>query len=127
MKKKALLIEDDRPAGEACVYMLKKLGMEVEHVRKGEVALEAAERMKPDVVIVDIRLAGDMDGYDVIAELKRHPFLSRVPVLIVTNYGLTQDIERGMASGAKEYLVKSDWSIHEIAEKAVAYAEGSGD
>jgi len=35
MKKKALLIEDDRPAGEACVYMLKKLGMEVEHVRKG--------------------------------------------------------------------------------------------
>jgi len=83
--------------------------------------------MKPDVVIVDIRLAGDMDGYDVIAELKRHPFLSRVPVLIVTNYGLTQDIERGMASGAKEYLVKSDWSIHEIAEKAVAYAEGSGD
>lgn len=124
MKKKALLIEDDRPAGEACVYMLEKQGMEVAHVRKGEDALEVAERMKPDVVLVDIRLAGEMDGYAVIEEFKKHPFLSRVPALIVTNYGLMQDVARGKASGAKEYLVKSDWSIREIAEKALAYAGG---
>ncbi|HJV32433.1 MAG TPA: response regulator [Patescibacteria group bacterium] len=124
-KKKALLIEDDRPTGEACVYMLEKYGMEVAHVRRGEDALEAAERQKPDVVLVDIRLAGEMDGYAVMKEFKRHPFLARVPILIVTNYGLMQDVERGKASGAKEYLVKSDWSIREIAEKALAYAEGA--
>lgn len=126
MKKKALLVEDDRPAGEACVYMLEKLGMEVAHVRRGEEALEAAERVKPDVVLLDIRLAGEMDGYAVLDEFRRHPLLARVPVLIVTNYGLMQDVERGKASGAKEYLVKSDWSIREIAEKAMRYA-GQGD
>ena len=123
MKKKALLIEDDRPAGLACVYMLEKQGMDVVHVRRGEDALEAAVRMKPDVILVDIRLAGEMDGYAVIDELKNHPLLAPVPVIIVTNYGLLHDIKRGKASGAKEYLVKSDWSIRQIAEKAAAYAE----
>jgi two-component system CheB/CheR fusion protein len=123
-KRKVLLIEDDRPTGEACVYMLEKLGMQVEHVRRGEAALEAAERFKPDVVLLDIRLAGEMDGYAVLAELKRHPILAAVPVLIVTNYGLIQDIERGKAAGAAEYLVKSDWSIRDIAAKALAYAGG---
>lgn len=124
-KKKALLVEDDRPSGEACVYMLEKLGMKVVHVRKGEDALEAGERLKPDVLIVDIRLAGEMDGYAVIEEFRKHPFLATVPVLIVTNYGLMQDVEKGKASGAKEYLVKSDWSIRDIAAKALAYAEGA--
>src|SRR5690349_2517285 len=108
MKKKALLVEDDRPAGEAFVYMLEKVGFEVRHVRKGEEALEAAEDLKPDVILMDIKLAGAMDGYAVMEELQRHPVLARVPVMIVTNLGLMQDIERGKASGAKEYLVKSD-------------------
>lgn len=124
-KKKVLLIEDDRPTGEACVYMLEKFGMQVEHVRRGEAAVEAAERLKPDVILLDIRLAGAMDGYAVLDELKRHPLLAAVPVLVVTNYGLIQDIERGKRAGAAEYLVKSDWSIRDIAGKALAYASGS--
>lgn len=127
MKKKALLIEDDRPAGEAYIYVLEKHGMEVAHVRRGEDAMEAAERLRPDVVLLDIRLAGEMDGYAVIEEFKKHPFLKHVPILIVTNYGLIQDVARGKASGAKEYLVKSDWPLIDIAEKALAYAEGVKD
>jgi len=127
MKKKALLIEDDRPAGEAFIYMLEKVGFEVGHVRKGEDALEAAVRLKPDVVLVDIKLAGAMDGYAVIDELKKHPNLARVPVMIVTNLGLMQDIAKGKSSGAKEYLVKSDWSIADIAEKAMTYANEAKD
>jgi len=127
MKKKALLVEDDRPAGEAFVYMLEKVGFTVEHIRKGEDALEAAVATKPDVILLDIKLAGAMDGYAVIAELKKHPVLARVPVMIVSNLGLMQDIERGKASGAKEYMVKSDWSIAEIAEKAMVYASQPKD
>jgi two-component system alkaline phosphatase synthesis response regulator PhoP len=127
MKKKALLIEDDRPSGEALVYMLEKQGMGVEHVRRGEDAIEAAEKFKPDVILLDIRLAGEMDGFRTIEEFMRHPLLARVPIMIVTNLGLIQDIARGKASGAKEYLVKSDWSIREIAEKARQYAEDAKD
>lgn len=126
-KKKALLVEDDRPAGAAFVYMLEKVGMDVVHVRRGEDAIEAAETFKPDVILLDILLAGELDGYGVIDALKRHPFLARVPVLIVTNLGLMQDIERGKSSGAKEYFVKSDWSVRDIAEKALAYAAGPKD
>jgi DNA-binding response OmpR family regulator len=127
MKKKALLIEDDRPAGDAFIYMLEKVGFQVGHIRKGEDALESAIRLKPDVILLDIKLAGMMDGYAVIEELKKHPNLANVPVMIVTNLGLMQDVERGRKSGAKEYLVKSDWSIADIADKAMAYASAAKD
>lgn len=120
---KALLIEDDQPTEEAFTYMLEKVGFEVGHAWRGEDALEIAETLKPDVILLDIKLAGEMDGYAVIAALKKHPLLARVPILIVTNFGLMQDVERGKAAGAEEYLVKSDWSIREVAEKALAYAQ----
>ena len=122
-KPKALLIEDDQPTEEAFTYMLEKVGFEVGHAWRGEDALEAAEKMKPDVVLLDIKLAGEMDGYAVIAVFKKHPLLAGVPILIVTNFGLMQDVERGKAAGAEEYLVKSDWSIREVAEKALSYAQ----
>lgn len=121
-KLKALLVEDDRPTEEAFAYMLRKVGFKVGHARRGEEAIETAEALKPDVILLDIKLAGEMDGYAVIDALKKHPFLSLVPVLIVTNLGLMQDIERGKAAGAEEYLVKSDWSIREVAGKALEYA-----
>jgi CheY-like chemotaxis protein len=122
-KPKALLIEDDQPTEEAFTYMLEKVGFEVGHAWRGEDALEIAESLKPDVILLDIKLAGEMDGYAVIAALKKHPLLAKVPILIVTNFGLMQDVERGKAAGAEEYLVKSDWSIREVAEKALAYAQ----
>lgn len=122
-KKKALLIEDDRPTGAALTHLLKREGMAVTHVRRGEDAFEAAASEKPDVVLLDLKLAGVMDGFAVLGQLKEHPLLSRVPVLIVTNYGLLQDIQRGLAAGADEYLVKSDHSIYDIAMKAKEYAE----
>lgn len=123
VKLKALLIEDDQPTEEAFTYMLEKVGFEVGHAWRGEDALERAETLKPDVILLDIKLAGEMDGYAVIAALKKHPLLARVPIMIVTNFGLMQDVERGKAAGAEEYLVKSDWSIREVAEKALAYAQ----
>jgi len=123
-KKKALLVEDDRPAGFALMRALDRRGLEVIHVRKGEEALEAAAREKPDVILLDLKLAGTLDGLAVLAQLKAHPQLSTVPVLIVTNFGLPQDIEKGMAAGAAEYLLKSDHAVQEVAAKAETYANG---
>ena len=125
-KKKVLLIEDDRPTGLALTHLLEREGLAVVHIRKGEQALETASLEKPDVILLDLKLAGAMDGFAVMEELKRHPQLALVPVLVVTNYGLLQDVQRGMALGAAEYLMKSDHSIHDIARKAAAYAEKSG-
>lgn len=121
-KKKVMLIEDDRPTGTALTHLLKREGMIVIHVRKGEDVLEIAAGEKPDVILLDLKLAGLMDGFEVLSQLHAHPQLSRVPALIVTNFGLIQDVQRGLAAGADEYLVKSDYSIHDIARKAAEYA-----
>lgn len=121
-KKKTLLVEDDQHTGHALGHLLRREGMSVVIVRKGEHAFEAALREKPDVILLDIKLAGTMDGFDVLTQLKEHPMLTRVPILIVTNYGLLQDIQKGLSAGADEYLVKSDHSVHDIVRKAAHYA-----
>ena len=121
-KKKALLIEDDKATGQALTHLLEREGLNVIHIRKGEQALETAMDEKPDVILLDLKLAGAKDGFSVLGELKRHPMLASVPVLIVTNYGMLQDVQKGMAGGAAEYLVKADHSIHDIVQKALSYA-----
>lgn len=125
MSKRILLVEDDHTAGDALTYLLRRKGCEVAQVHGGEEALKEAARVKPDVILLDLKLAGAMDGYDVMRQLDQDPALTKVPVLIVTNYGMAQDVQKGLAAGAKEYLVKSDHSIQRIAEIAIRYAEAS--
>lgn len=114
-----LLVEDDPPAGEAMARLLKRRGCEVVRTRTGEEAVELASSRRPDAVILDLKLAGRMDGYGVLESFKKDRRLSAVPVVIVTNYGLLQDVARGLASGADDYLVKSDHSIYEIIDRVL--------
>jgi len=92
--------------------------------QEGEDALEAAVRLKPDVILLDIRLAGEMDGYMVMEEFKRHPFLARVPVLIVTTTDSTRT-SRAQGIGRQGISGEVRLVAREIAEKALAYAGGA--
>lgn len=121
-----LLVEDDYPAGEAMAHLLKRRGCEVVRTRKGEEAVELAFSRRPDVVILDLKLAGRMDGYGVLGAFKKDSRLASIPVVIVTNYGLIQDVARGLASGADDYLVKSDHSIYEIIERVMRHVPAGG-
>ncbi len=124
-RKKVLLIEDDRPAGFALVRALEKHGLQVVHVRRGEEALEVASLEKPDVILLDLKLAGTLEGLPLLGQFRAHPQLRAIPVLIVTNFGLPQDIEKGLAAGAVEYLLKSDHAVQEIVAKTESYADRS--
>lgn len=120
--KKVLLLEADMPAALALKHMLEREGLTVTHLQKGEQAFEAALAEKPDVILLGLQLLGALSGLDVMEQLNLHPMLSRIPVLIVTNFGMPQDVKKGLEAGAKEYLVKTDHSVHEIAQIAAKYA-----
>jgi len=71
----------------------------------GEYGLELAKRYTPDAILLDIQLPG-MDGYAVLAELRKDPATRMIPVLALSADALPLDVEKGLAAGFVHYLTK---------------------
>ena len=100
-----LLIEDDPAIAEMYRVQLEYDGYRVSIAATGEIGYASAVTSSPDIVLLDLLLP-DRSGFEIIAQIKEalsdHP-----PVVILSNYGEPTMIDRGVALGALEYLVKS--------------------
>lgn len=100
-----LVVEDDRSIADMYRVQLEYDGYRVTVVPTGEAALETLSARRPDIVLLDLLLP-DRSGLEVMVELKEK-LPDPPPVVILSNYGEPAMIERGLALGAVEYLVKS--------------------
>ena len=98
----AVVIDDDRPSLDLLSAYLAGGALRVTPARDGQSGLEAVRRIRPAVVLLDIRLPG-MDGWAVLEALKADPTTRDIPVVVVS---IVDEHPRGMALGAAEYLVK---------------------
>lgn len=114
--KKILFIEDEFTLQKAMAETLGKEGYEMVQALDGETGLKLANSEKPDLVLLDIILP-KMDGFQVLEELKKAEETKTIPVIILTNLGNSEDIERSLSLGATTYLVKSDHGIEDVVEK----------
>ena len=102
MKKKALVIEDDKNIAELLRLYLEKDGFDVSIAADGGKGLQLAEEESPDVVLLDIMLPV-MDGWQVCREIRR---TSQVPIIMLTAKGETFDKVSGLEMGADDYVTK---------------------
>lgn len=100
-----LLVEDDMSIADMYRVQLEYDGYNVTLVRTGQAALNAMAGARPHIILLDLLLP-DRSGLEVMLELKQS-FPDHPPVVILSNYGEPAMIERGVALGAVEYLVKS--------------------
>lgn len=102
-----LLVEDDPAVLE--MYRLKLVldGYQVTLARDGEEALAKAIDLVPDIIFLDIRLP-KKDGFEVLQALRANERTSHIPVVILSNYGEQELVDRGLALGALEFLIKAD-------------------
>ena len=110
---RVLLIEDDLDTLEMYRTRLQKDGYEVSVATDGEQGLELATSLKPDIVFLDIRLP-KLGGLEVLERLRDQESTSAVPVVILSNYGEQELIDRGLKLGALEFLVKAHTSPVEL-------------
>ena len=114
--KKILLIEDEAVLQKAISQALEKENFKVFNSLDGELGLSSAEKIKPDLILLDLILP-KMNGFEVLKRLKMNKETENIPVIVLTNLERTDDIERVIELGARAYLVKSDYSLDEIVEK----------
>jgi len=112
-----LMIEDDSAVAEMYRLRLSADGYRVTIARSGEEGLELAANQQPDLVYLDLRLPG-MDGFEVLQRLRTAPETAEIPVIILTNFGRPQLVERGLKLGALEFLIKADTTPARLAESA---------
>ena len=113
---KILLIEDDRFLRDLIVQKLLKEGFEVVEGINGEEGLKKMGEEKPNLVLLDLILPG-IDGFEVLTQIKQNPETASTPVLILSNLGQQEDIEKGLKLGAADFLIKAHFTPGEIIAK----------
>ena len=115
-EKKIVLVEDDSLMSSILATHLIKEGFNIISVTEGAQAFERIQAEQPSIVLLDIVLPG-VGGFDILAKLKQDESTKSIPVLILSNLGSKEEIERGIDLGAEDYLVKANSMVEEITGK----------
>lgn len=99
-----LVVDDEEDFLETIVNRLKKRKIDTAGVKSGEEALEMLEKKPFDVVILDVKMPGGMDGIETLREIKKIQPL--VEVLLLTGHASVETSIEGMKLGAFDYLLK---------------------
>lgn len=124
-KIKVALIEDEEVLLEVLESKLKKEGYEVFSAKDGQAGLDLIRAIQPDLVLLDI-IMPRMDGMEVLAHMHDDAVLSKIPVIIISNSGQAVEIERALALGVKDYLVKAEFDPQEVLDKMRALLHETG-
>ncbi len=104
-KKKILVIEDSLTMQRLLSYVFEKEGYDVQIASNGVEGLEKARAIKPDLVFTDLMMP-IKDGYEVCREIRADEHLKDIILIILTARGQDSDVEKGLAAGADDYVVK---------------------
>jgi CheY-like chemotaxis protein len=125
-KKKILIVEDDNFVAEVYSTKLLEMGHEVLIAQNGEEGLSMIASSKPDLVLLDI-IMPVMGGIEMLEELKKNEKWKEIPVILLTNVGEKESIQRVRDLGVNDYLIKSHFTPAEVIEKIGSVLEKSHD
>ncbi len=114
-----LLVEDDTFLAGIYQKKFEMEGFKVSVAGDGEKGWQDAKKKKPDIVLLDILLP-KLDGFGVLAKLKAEAATKKIPVILLTNLGQKDDVEKGLQAGAVDYLIKAHFKPSEVVEKVRA-------
>jgi DNA-binding NtrC family response regulator len=101
---RALIVDDEADFRDTLVARLNKRSIDTEGVKSGEEAIEIMKKKLFDVVVMDIKMPGGIDGIEALREVKKIQPLAEV--LLLTGHGSVETSIEGMKIGAFDYLLK---------------------
>jgi len=116
MKKKIILVEDDPFLIDIYSTKLKESGFQVEVVDNGEKVVAKVKEIKPDLIMLDIVLP-NVDGWEILKTIKSDPKLKKIKVVVLSNLGQKEEVEKGKKLGANKYLIKAHYTPSQTVEE----------
>lgn len=123
---KILIAEDERDIRDLIEFTLKYAGHEVFKARNGAEAVELAPQVKPDLIVLDVRMPR-MTGYEACRQLKAHDELKDTPIVFLSAKGQQSEMETGIDAGAYDYILKPfapDTLIRRVGEILAKFGVG---
>ncbi|MBI5414936.1 response regulator [Candidatus Peregrinibacteria bacterium] len=111
-----LIAEDEVDYAEIYEFKLKNEGYEVLVVPNGEITLQKIREKKPDLLLLDIMMP-IKDGFEVLEDIKKDSVFANLKVIVLSNLGQKDEIERAKDLGAVDYIVKSNTSFQDVINK----------
>lgn len=122
-KKTVLIIEDDFYVTRAYSIKLEKEGINVLLANDGEAAMDFLKKNNlPNLVILDLMLP-KKSGFEILNEMRANDKWKDVPVIVLSNIGAQEDVQKIKELGVVEYLIKADIGIDEVIEKVKKYLQ----
>jgi len=119
-KKKILLIEDDPFLSSLLKNRFSKEGLEVMYAKDGQEAVTILKDASPDVILLDLILP-KKSGFEVMEAIRQDPQLRDAPIIIISNLGQPEDMQKGQELGAVEYFVKAKTSIDDLVKNVLEF------
>ncbi len=118
MATKVLIIEDDEFLSDMYKTKFSQEGFEVYTAMDGVEALEklTSKEIEPDIILLDVVMP-KMDGIEVLEKIKSEESIKDIPVVMLTNLGQQEEVEKALSEGAKDYLVKANYTPSEVVRK----------
>jgi len=117
---KILLVEDEHFLRDILAQKLVESGYKVIQCIDGEGALRLIRDEMPNLVLLDLILPG-IDGFEVLRQKSAEQELAGIPVIILSNLGQKEEIDKGLALGAKDFIIKAHFTPSEIVEKVKSF------
>lgn len=115
-KTKVLIVDDDTFLASIYATKLELEGFGVVQAHDGEEGVKAAMREMPDLILLDV-LMPKLDGFEALKKLKADEQTKNIPVIMLTNLGQKEDIDKGINEGAVDYLIKAHFVPAEAVDK----------
>jgi len=114
--KTIIIVEDDKFLLGILSDRFEAEGFTVIQAMNGSEAVKKTGEARPDLVLLDLILP-ELNGFEVMEKLKADARTKNIPVIILSNLGSEEDMERGKKLGAVDYLVKAYFTPDEIVQK----------
>lgn len=115
--KKILLVDDDEFLLDMYSLKFRESGFQIELARGGEDALKLLRGgLEPDVILLDIVMPA-IDGFEFLRIMTKENLKKKTTVIILSNLGQKEDIDKGLALGASDYIIKANSTPSEVVKK----------
>lgn len=115
-KVSVLLMEDDVFLANIYKTKFEMEGFKLSVAENGEIGLADVKKKKPDIILLDI-LMPKMDGFAVLEKIKADEETKNIPIILLTNLGQKDDVDKGLQMGATDYLIKAHFKPSEVVDK----------